>query len=275
MQRFSDAYPVWFCDIWGVVHDGVAPFAANVSALCRHRERGGTVILVTNSPRSNLGVEAQLREIGVDPASHDRIVTSGDVTQVLMRLHGSRGVHHVGAARDLSIYEGTGVARVSLDAAEAVLCTGLFDDLNDRLEDYEPLLDDMKRRGLAMICANPDKIVKKGDRILHCAGALADMYQARGGEVLMAGKPFAPIYDLALAEARRITGKDIDRPDILAIGDGPETDIRGAADYGLEALLVAEGVTDASEGLHVAEAQVLKAVPHARILATVHDLAWS
>ena len=103
---------------------------------------------------------------------------------------------------------------------------------------------------------------------------LAEMYAARGGEVLMAGKPFAPIYDLALAEAQRITARDIDRPDILAIGDGPETDIRGAADYGLDALLVAEGVTDASEGLYVAEAEVLRAVPHARIVATVHDLAW-
>ena len=132
----------------------------------------------------------------------------------------------------------------------------------------------MKRRGLVMICANPDKIVKKGDRILYCAGKLAELYAARGGEVLMAGKPFAPIYDLALAEARRITGRDIDRPDILAIGDGPDTDIRGAADYGLDALLVAEGVTDASEGLHVAEAEVLKTVPHARIAATVHDLSW-
>lgn len=274
MQRFSDAYSVWFCDIWGVVHDGVAPFAITVEALKRHRARGGTVILVTNSPRSNLGVERQLLEIGVDPASHDRIVTSGDVTQVLMKLHGGRGVYHVGAERDLSIYEGTGVARVPLAAAEAVLCTGLVDDLNDRLEDYEPLLDEMKRRGLAMICANPDKVVKKGDRLLYCAGKLAEMYQARGGEVLMAGKPFAPIYDLALAEARRVTGRDLDRPDILAIGDGPETDIRGAADYGLDALLVAEGVTDASEGLHVAEAAVLRAVPHARIVATVHDLAW-
>jgi HAD superfamily hydrolase (TIGR01459 family) len=274
MQRFSETYPVWFCDIWGVVHNGVAPFPVTIDTLKRHRERGGTVILVTNSPRSNLGVETQLREIGVDPASHDRIVTSGDVTQVLMRLHGGEGVYHVGAARDHSIYEGTGVTRVGLDAAEAVLCTGLFDDLNDRLEDYEPLLDDMKQRGLAMICANQDKIVKKGDRILYCAGKLAEMYAARGGEVVMAGKPFAPIYDLALAEAGRITGRAIDRPDILAIGDGPETDIRGAADYGLDAVLVAEGVTDASAGLHVAEAEVLRAVPHARIVATVHDLAW-
>jgi HAD superfamily hydrolase (TIGR01459 family) len=275
IHTFSARYPVWFCDIWGVLHDGVKPFPITVETLKRHRQSGGTVVLVTNSPRSNAGVETQLLEIGVDPASHDRIVTSGDVTQVLMKLHGGEGVYHVGAARDLSIYEGTGVTRVGLDEAEAVLCTGLFDDLNDRLEDYEPLLDDMKRRGLAMICANPDKIVKKGDRILYCAGKLAEMYAARGGEVVMAGKPFAPIYDLALAEARRLTRRDIDLPDVLAIGDGPETDIRGAADYGLDAVLVAEGVTDASAGLQVAEAQVLRAVPHARIVATVHDLSWS
>ena len=112
MKDFSEAYAVWFCDIWGVVHDGVKPFATTVDTLKRHRARGGRVILVTNSPRSNLGVEKQLLEIGVDPESHDRIVTSGDVTQVLMRLHGGEGVYHVGAARDLSIYEGTGVTRV-------------------------------------------------------------------------------------------------------------------------------------------------------------------
>ena len=273
MQELSTSYPVWFCDIWGVVHNGVVPFPITVAALKRHRARGGTVILVTNSPRSHLGVEKQLLEIGVDPEAHDRIVTSGDVTQVLMKLCGGGKVFHLGPSRDHSIYAGTGVERVPLDEASAVLCTGLYDDVNDRLEDYEPLLDDLKARGLAMICANPDKIVKKGDTILYCAGKLAELYTARGGEVLMAGKPFSPIYDLAMAEAQRIRGSAVDRAEVLAIGDGPETDIRGAADYGLDALLVAEGVTDASEGLHVVEATVLGAVPHARIVATVHDLS--
>ena len=275
MQPFSDTYPVWFCDIWGVVHNGVKPFPVTVAALKRHRARGGTVILVTNSPRSNLGVERQLRDIGVDPGSHDRIVTSGDVTQALMKLHGGGKVFHLGAARDHSIYDDTGVARVPLEEAKAVLCTGLFDDMNDQLSDYDQLLGDLKARGLVMICANPDKIVKKGERILYCAGKLAELYAARGGKVLMAGKPFAPIYDLAMAEAARLTGKPVDRAQVLAIGDGPETDIRGAADYGLDALLVAEGVTDAGAGLHAAEAGVLKTVPHARIVATVHDLAWA
>ncbi len=248
MQRLSSAYPVWFCDIWGVVHNGVKPFPITVAALSRHRAAGGTVILVTNSPRSHLGVETQLLEIGVDPQSHDRIVTSGDVTQELMRRHGGGKVFHLGPSRDHSIYAGTGVERVGVEEAHAVLCTGLFDDVNDQLSDYDQLLDDLKRRKLVMICANPDKIVKKGDRILYCAGKLVELYAERGGEVLMAGKPYRPIYDLALAEARRITGRDVSLSEILAVGDGPETDIRGAADYGIDALLVAEGITDASEG---------------------------
>ena len=275
MHRFSTAYRVWFCDIWGVVHNGVAPFTVNTESLTRHRRSGGTVILVTNSPRSNLGVEKQLLEIGVDPESHDRIVTSGDVTQELMRAHGGGKVYHLGPSRDHSIYAGTGVERVALDQAHAVLCTGLFDDRNDRLEDYDAVLDDLKRRNLVMICANPDKIVRIGDRILYCAGKLAELYAAKNGEVLMAGKPHAPIYDLAMAEASRLTGGTLERQHVLAIGDGPETDIRGAADYDLDALLVAEGITDASAGLDVAEATVLRAVPHARIVATVHDLAWT
>ena len=275
MQALSAAYRVWFCDIWGVIHDGVKPFTINTAALAQHRQSGGIVILVTNSPRSNLGVEKQLREIGVDPESHDTIVTSGDVTQDLMRAHGGGKVFHLGPSRDHSIYDGTGVTRVPVDEARAILCTGLFDDVNDVLADYDELLGDLKRRNLVMICANPDKIVRKGDRILYCAGKLAELYAALGGEVLMAGKPYAPIYDLAMAEASRVAGRPVKRAEVLAIGDGPETDIRGAADYGLPALLVAEGVTDASAGLHVAEDAVQRAVPHARIVATVHDLSWT
>lgn len=275
MQEFSDRYPVWFCDIWGVVHNGFAPFPLTVEALRRHRKDGGSVILVTNSPRSSLGVERQLASIGVDGESHDRIVTSGDVTQDLMVHHGGGKVFHLGPDRDRSIFDGLGVERVTLDEAHAVLCTGLFDDLHDALESYEPLLDDIRGRGLDMICANPDKIVKKGNRLLYCAGTLADMFAARGGTVLMAGKPFTPIYDLAMAEVARLRGHDIPRDQVLAIGDGPETDIRGAADYGIDALLVAEGVTDASAGLEAVEDAVLKAVPHARIVATVHDLTWT
>ena len=274
MRSLSERYPVWFCDVWGVVHNGHVPFAASVSTLARHRANGGTVILVTNSPRSRQGVEIQLREIGVAPESHDLVVTSGDVTRDLIVKRGGGQLFHLGPARDHSILEGLDVGLTTLDQARSVLCTGLFDDTKDTLESYDALLADMAGRALPMICANPDKIVRSGDRILYCAGSLAERYAARGGKVLMAGKPFPPIYDLAMAEAAALRGGPVQRSQVLAIGDGPETDIRGAADYGLDALLVADGITDARAGLAAVEASVKALVPEARIVATVRALAW-
>ena len=182
---------------------------------------------------------------------------------------------HIGSL----MMSGAGLVIVEATAVESAgrgtpRCTGLYDDVNDRLEDYEPLLNDLKARGLSMICANPDKIVKVGDRLLYCAGTLAEMYARRGGEVLMAGKPYPPIYELALRKAAEVRGADVSARDVLAIGDGPETDIRGAAESGFDALLVAEGVTDASQGLAAAEAAVRNMVPEARIVRTMRALAW-
>ena len=56
-----------------------------------------------------------------------------------------------------------------------------------------------------MICANPDIVVERGNQLVYCAGAIADLYAAAGGSVIYAGKPHRPIYEqaLRLAEAAR------------------------------------------------------------------------
>ena len=126
MKKLSSTYPVWFCDIWGVVHNGYEPFAETVATLTRHRINGGKVILVTNSPRSSDGVERQLDELKVSRDSWDAIVSSGDVTRTLMIERGGGKVFHLGPDRDLSLFTGLNVKRVHLDDAHAVVCTGLF-----------------------------------------------------------------------------------------------------------------------------------------------------
>lgn len=274
MQDLSRRYPVWLCDVWGVVHNGVVPFPTAVTALSRHRQEGGTVILVTNAPRTRQSVERQMARIGVDRYAYDLMVTSGDATRELARRHGGEALYHLGPSHDRSIFEGLPARLVPIEEAQAVLCTGLFDDENDRLEDYASLLARMKARNLVMICANPDKMVRKGERLLYCGGKLAEMYEAKGGQVLMAGKPHTPIYDLALFEAARLRATPVTKDMVLAIGDGPETDIRGAARSGFAALLVAEGINDASLGLAEAEAEARKIVPEARIVRTMRHLAW-
>jgi HAD superfamily hydrolase (TIGR01459 family) len=274
MELLSARYPVWFSDIWGVVHNGIAPYHDACRALALHRKGGGIVILVTNAPRPTLDVRAQLAEIGVPTNAYDRVVTSGDVTRTLMVDHGGGRVFHIGTPREVTIFEGLDVRRVEMGKAHAVLCTGLTHDAVETPDDYAGMLGELRKLNLPMICANPDKMVRKGDRLLYCAGALAEKYSGMGGQVFMAGKPYAPIYELAMKQAGEIAGRTLHKKDMLAIGDGPETDILGAADFGVPVVLIADGVTDASAGLAATEARIQALVPHAHIVKTQRQLAW-
>ena len=130
------------------------------------------------------------------------------------------------------------------DAAEAafISCTGLLDDDVEGPEDYRALLKPLAERGLDFVCANPDRVVQRGDKLIWCAGALADVYEELGGRVIMAGKPHAPIYDLAIKEAEALLGRSVDRSRVLAIGDGVITDVMGANAQGLDCLFVAAGI---------------------------------
>jgi HAD superfamily hydrolase (TIGR01459 family) len=274
MKHLSADYPVWLCDIWGVVHNGLKGYAAAAHALSQHRRQGGIVILVTNAPRISQEVVRHLNHLMIPPQSYDRVVTSGDVTQTLLREHAKGKAYYLGPTRDLSLFEGQMVKDVPLGEAHAVLCTGLVNDDVETPDDYGGLLSRMKELKLPMICANPDKIVRKGDRLMYCAGSLAEKYSGMGGTVLMAGKPYEPIYNLALQIAGTIAGREIEKSKVLAIGDGPETDIKGAADFGIKVVLIADGVTDASDGLEATLARVEAKVPHAKIVKILHHLMW-
>jgi HAD superfamily hydrolase (TIGR01459 family) len=274
MRELSQRYPVWFCDIWGVVHNGHDVFAQTVSTLARHRTNGGTVILVSNSPRSEKGVVAQLNDIGVSASAYDAAVTSGDVTQTLMRAEPTGKLFHIGAERDLSLFEGQGVQRVASEQAGAIICTGLYHDDRETPDDYAQLLQDLRALNLPMICANPDKIVRKGNRLQYCAGALAEAYQKLGGAVSMAGKPYAPIYQLATQKAAHVRGEAVLPSHILAIGDGPETDILGAANQNYPVVYVGGGVREQADDLAAEAVHIQSLVPHANILLAVNQLQW-
>ena len=241
MGESARRYGLVLCDVWGVVHNGVAAIQPSVEALVRARELGVTVVLITNSPRPRDGVAQQLAALGVSGSAYDAIVTSGDVTRGLMRS-GPKRAFHLGPDRDLPLFEGTGVAPVPEGEAEVVVCTGLFEDETETPEDYAPMLARFRERELAMIVANPDIVVERGDRLIPCAGALGRDYAAIGGETRIAGKPHAPIYEAAIALGAEAMGHEPERTRILAVGDGMPTDIRGALDQGLDALFVAGGI---------------------------------
>jgi HAD superfamily hydrolase (TIGR01459 family) len=234
-------YRVILSDVWGVVHNGVESSPDACAALVRARQKGLAVILITNAPRPHGPVEAQLAVLGVPDDAWDRVVTSGDVTRDLIRS-GPRRIFHLGPDRDMMIYDGIDVEIVEEFEAQAIVCTGLYDDDTEKPEDYAEMLWRFRARDLPFICANPDIVVEKGDRLIFCAGALARDYGLLGGRTEIAGKPHRPIYEAALKAAGEVLGRPVDAREALAVGDGVLTDVRGAENNGIDVLYVSGGI---------------------------------
>lgn len=255
LEQISDRYKAVFCDLWGCLHNGVAPFAGAVGALEKFRAQGGRVLLLTNAPRPATVVQRQLDGLGVRRDLYDAVVASGDAARAALAsgAYGTK-VHHIGPPKDdpffeglaqEDFYQGRDIERVPLDEAESVVCTGLLDDRSETPEDYRAVLLEAKTRGLKLLCANPDIIVHFGDQTLYCAGALAAAYTEMGGESLYFGKPHPPIYQLARNRLTAAAGHEIGDSEILCIGDGIKTDIQGAIGEDLDSLFITGGIAGA------------------------------
>ena len=241
-SEIAPGYDVLLCDVWGVVHNGVTAFPPACDALMRARARGAAVIFITNSPRPSGQVGRQLERLHVSRETYDAMVSSGDVTRAVIQERRGQSLCHIGPERDNSIFTGLNVHFAPLDSCDYVVCSGLDDDDVDTPEDYRGRLDIMLKRGLFMVCGNPDVVVERGDRLVYCAGSVADLYAAMGGEVLYAGKPYRPIYDMALAKAESASGKTPVLKRVLAIGDSMRTDLKGAHAFGVDFLFVTSGI---------------------------------
>lgn len=241
-SEIADRFDVCLCDVWGVVHNGVAAFGSAVEALVAMRARGTTVVLVTNAPRPSAQIETQLAGLAVPRDAWDAIVTSGDVCRALIKARAGRPMFRLGPDRDLPLIAGLDAPEVAPEEADYVLCTGLFDDEKDTAETYAGLLAGFAARGLEMICANPDLVVERGGRIVPCAGSVALAYEELGGKAVYAGKPHRPIYEAALALAEAKRGAPVARDRICAIGDAIRTDIAGADAFGATGIMVLAGI---------------------------------
>ncbi len=238
----ASRYELILCDVWGVVHNGVAAFPDAVAALENARAGGATVILISNAPRPGAVIKKMLDRMQVPHQAYDAIIGSGDVTRDELKKWPGVRLYHLGPERDHPNYEGLDVTLVPIEEAELVVCTGLFDDTRETADDYRELLAGMRARGLPMICANPDIMVERGDQLVWCAGALAERYVALGGETIYAGKPHASVYRTALGRAAEIRGRKSEPARVLAIGDGVHTDLLGAATQGFDSVFVFGGI---------------------------------
>jgi HAD superfamily hydrolase (TIGR01459 family) len=244
LSALAPDYDVILSDIWGVLHNGIAAFPTAVEALQQCREAGLKVVLISNAPRPSMQVREQLVRLGVPEDAYHEVITSGDVTRTMLvsRYDGCK-VTHIGPDKDRPLVAGLPIDFTDDADAEVCLCSGLIDDRNEGPDDYRDRLSALVERNIPMICANPDKVVELGDTLIYCAGALADIYEEMGGEVIILGKPHAPIYEAA----RQLAGEpSLNR--VLGLGDSMRTDLRGASEQGFDCLFLTGGIHAAQFG---------------------------
>lgn len=277
LSSIAGEYDGILSDVWGVIHNGQTPHQSAVEALVRYRGQGGHVVLITNAPRPHQPIIAQLDIIGVPREAYDDIVTSGDATRTLLAGYAGKTVHRVGPSMDDVLFEGLNVRLGGVEEASVVAVTDLDTD-DDTPEDYTERMQHWLARGLPLICANPDKVVEEGDRIIYCGGALADAYEDLGGRVMMAGKPFNPIYEQARNLLEKAVGHRVAHNRVLAIGDSVRTDAMGSAQYGIPLLFITGSIhaeeLDAFNHPDPKRVEDFVSVSRANMIGYMPRLAW-
>ena len=238
-----ERYGVIFCDVWGVVHNGVTAFEGACRALETFRAGGGTVILVSNAPVPKRRVADMLESRHVPQSAWDDIVSSGDIALAHVQKRGFTRLYCIGPQdRDQALFGALTARSVSLQESEAIICTGLTDDRHEKPDDYRGLLEEALTLRLPFVCANPDLVVDVGGTLLYCAGAIADLYAHMGGAVYWAGKPHLNSYETAHHRAEALRDENVPRGKILIIGNSLRTDMKGAETFGSDALFIASGI---------------------------------
>jgi len=275
LRDLVDGVDVLLSDIWGVVHNGLVAFPEACEALHSFRAQGGTVILITNAPRPADSVQRQLRKLGVPDGIYDAIVSSGDLTRRFVADHPGQKMFLLGPERDSSIYRGLDAVSAPLEQADYIVCTGLFDDETESAENYRAMMLQARERKLTLVCANPDIVVERGDRLIYCAGAIAELYLELGGDVIFYGKPHRPIYERAIALAAQCRGQAVQLSRVLAIGDSVRTDLAGAHGFGIDCLFVTRGIhAEEFEGVDQVDPASIKELFGHPPRALIRDLCW-
>lgn len=256
LSALAPRYEALLCDVWGVVHDGRRAHPGAVDALERFREEVGPVVLITNSPRPAAEIVRDLDRLEVPAGAFDALVSSGDVTRALIGARAGQPLHWVGPDRDRALFEGLDVTFRPAEEAGALIVTGLESD-DETPADYAGRMGRWRELGLPMICANPDIVVEQGDRLVYCGGALGEEYRAMGGEVLMAGKPYAPIYERARELIDEAAGRAVPTRSILGVGDSVRTDLAGAATVGIDIVFIVSALHAEELGEDEARAQAV------------------
>ncbi len=243
LSEIAEKYKYIICDVWGVLHNGLNLYDPAITALEAFQAEGGKVILLTNAPKPHKIIEDRFYAMGVKQAFWNKIITSGDaVREYIANDAADKRIYHWGGELDQGIYQDVIKNQAPLAEANLIICSGLEDSDLEITAQEAKRLTDCAEAGVPFLCANPDLTVHVGSKTWVCAGAAAQIYREAGGDTIMFGKPYPLVYQKCLKHLEKITGADIQLNEILAIGDGLHTDIKGAEQYGMDTLFIQNGV---------------------------------
>ncbi|NBV06942.1 MAG: TIGR01459 family HAD-type hydrolase [Proteobacteria bacterium] len=245
IRELADLYDYFIFDIWGVIHDGSTAYKGVAEAISFLRAKNKKICFLSNAPRRAHKVAAVLKNFGITSDLYDFILTSGEAAYLDFAKNAQenfvnfgRNYFYIGPEKDIDLLQGLDYKMVTDAALASVAITTGFDNDNSVLEEKMPQLFEAKKFNLPLVCVNPDLIVvKQNGSELICAGALALEYKKMDGRVLYYGKPFPKVYEM-VCEMFDCLKSD----KIIAVGDGMETDIKGAVDFGIDCALVTGGI---------------------------------
>jgi len=241
-QNIVEKYDLYFVDLWGVIHNGIKLFSNAIEVLNNLKNNNKKVILISNAPRTHETVKKFLKNLDFDLKLIDSLVTSGDVTKKYIQDNQDKKFCHLGPPKDNDLFQGVANLVDQKDEFDEIICTGLIDEIGQNISDYQRLFENWIGNKKIFICANPDEVVSRGDKIEFCAGALAKYYKKIGGEVKYFGKPYEAIYDFAYNQTQSQFDTVINKNKILAVGDNLKTDINGAQNFGIHSILILNGI---------------------------------
>jgi len=241
LNKIYSSFDIFFVDLWGVIHNGVQCYSEALKAL-KNIKKNKKIILISNAPRPNYDVQKFLKEINFSKSFYHLLITSGDVTRsYLKNNHKNKSFYHLGPKRDESLFSNLSLKKTSLNKADFVICTGVNNN-KDSIKKYYLILKKINKRKLKMICANPDLIVHRGNKVEYCAGSIAKLYEEMGGKVQYFGKPYKNFYEYIFNILKKKYKKNVIKSKILAIGDNLNTDILGANNFNVKNLFIAGGI---------------------------------
>ncbi|MGH7013448.1 MAG: TIGR01459 family HAD-type hydrolase [Stellaceae bacterium] len=251
VREIAADYDGFLLDLWGVLHDGSKPFPEVLDALRRLKAAGKKLVILSNAPRRDTMVAERLVEIGIPMALYDAVHSSGEEAWLHLKNRDDpffralgRRCYFIGPERDDPLMAGLDYERVGdVTRADFFLAVGPANWEED-LTTFTAVLDAGLARKLPMVCANADLVVVHQGRRSICAGAMAEYYERRGGQVRWHGKPYRSVYETCF----RLFG-GVDRARIVAFGDSLRTDVAGAANAGIACVLVASGIHAEEIGL--------------------------